>query len=73
MRKGPLIAAITLVIIGIGFVIIGAIAYTQGGWADWILWSGLLVFNVGLIVLVTAFIKKPATESNELSIKQTSN
>ncbi|NHK30136.1 MAG: hypothetical protein FK730_02205 [Asgard group archaeon] len=71
MRKGPLIAAITLVIIGIGLVITGAIAYTQGGWADWILWSGLLVFNVGLIVLVTAFIKKPTAESEESTIKHT--
>jgi protein-S-isoprenylcysteine O-methyltransferase Ste14 len=73
MRKGPLIAAITLVIIGIGFVITGAIAYTQGDWSDWILWSGLLVFNIGLIVLVTAFIKKPTTKSDESSISQTSN
>jgi hypothetical protein len=73
MRKSPLIAAITLVVIGIGFVITGAIAYNQGDWADWILWSGLVVFNIGLIVLVTAFIKKPSIKSEDVAINQTGN
>lgn len=72
MKKGPFIASVILLVIGLGFVITGAITYTLGDWADWILWLGLIVFNIGLIILVTAFIKKPATETNESATNKTS-
>ncbi|NHJ47872.1 MAG: hypothetical protein FK733_08800 [Asgard group archaeon] len=65
MKKGPFIASIILVVIGIIFVIVGAILYVPTEWSDYILWSGLIVFNIGLIVLVTSFIKKPSDETEE--------
>ncbi len=73
MKKGPLITSIILLVIGLGLVITGAITYTQGDWADWTLWSGLFVFNIGLIILVTAFIKKPSAETEESITDKSSN
>jgi hypothetical protein len=65
MKKGPFIASIVLLVIGIVMVIIGAILYNPLSLTDYVLWCGLIVFNVGLIVLVTSFIKKPTEESQE--------
>ncbi|MHA1354060.1 MAG: hypothetical protein ACTSR1_02655, partial [Candidatus Heimdallarchaeota archaeon] len=62
MRKGPLIAAGILSLIGLIMITVGGIFYGQDPiitWGNWVLWFGLIFINIGLIVLVIAFIKKP--------------
>jgi hypothetical protein len=58
MKKGPLIASIVLLVLGVGLIITGSVMYEPLQIPDYLLWSGLIVFNVGLIVLVTAFLKR---------------
>ncbi|MHA1242945.1 MAG: hypothetical protein ACTSP7_00090 [Candidatus Heimdallarchaeota archaeon] len=69
MRKGPLIAAGILSLIGLIMITVGGIFYGQDPiitWGNWVLWFGLIFINIGLIVLVIAFIKKPEEkETNE--------
>ncbi|HUT81770.1 MAG TPA: hypothetical protein VMZ29_11260 [Candidatus Bathyarchaeia archaeon] len=65
MRKGPLIAAGILSGISIIMVIIGGVMFIPGLWSDWLLWFGIVVFNIGLIILVIAFIKKPGADEEE--------
>ncbi|MBK5112491.1 MAG: hypothetical protein KGD59_12905 [Candidatus Heimdallarchaeota archaeon] len=64
MRKGPLIAAGVQYIIGIALVIVGSVKYDSilTNWNDWVLWFGIIIFGIGLIVMVVAFIKKPSSE-----------
>jgi len=64
MRKGPLIAAGVQFVIGIVMVIVGSIFYDSDltNWNDWILWFGIIIFGIGLIVMVVAFIKKPSAD-----------
>ena len=64
MRKGPLIAAGVQFIIGIVMVIVGSIFYNPilTDWNDWVLWFGIIIFGIGLIVMVVAFIKKPSAD-----------
>jgi len=64
MRKGPLIAAGAQYAIGIAMVIVGSIFYDSNlnTWNDWILWFGIIIFGIGLIVMVVAFIKKPSAD-----------
>ena len=64
MRKGPLIAAGVQYAIGIAMVIVGSIFYDSNlnTWNDWVLWFGIIIFGIGLIVMVVAFIKKPSAE-----------
>ena len=64
MRKGPLIAAGVQYAIGIVMVIVGSIFYNPilTDWNDWVLWFGIIIFGIGLIVMVVAFIKKPSAE-----------
>ena len=64
MRKGPLIAAGVQYAIGIVMVIVGSIFYDSNlnTWNDWVLWFGIIIFGIGLIVMVVAFIKKPSAE-----------
>ena len=62
MRKGPFIAAIVQFVIGIIMIIVGAIMYDPLTWSDWLLWFGIIIFGIGLIVLVVAFIKKPGAD-----------
>jgi protein-S-isoprenylcysteine O-methyltransferase Ste14 len=65
LKKGPLIAAGAHWLIGILMIIFGSIYYIQGTWSDWLLWFGLIIFGLGLIVLVTGFVKKPSAEPIE--------
>jgi len=69
LRKGPLIAAGILALIGLIMITVGGIFYGQDPiitWGNWVLWFGLIFVNIGLIVLVIAFIKKPEEkEANE--------
>ena len=72
MRKGPLIAAGILGVIGLIMITVGGIFYGSAEiitWGNWVLWFGLIFINIGLIVLVIAFIKKPedkeSTEQTE--------
>jgi len=58
LRKGPLIAAGIIALIGLIMITIGGIFYGLV-WGSWILWIGLIILNISLIVLVIAFIKKP--------------
>lgn len=64
MRKGPLIVAGVQYAIGIAMVIVGSIFYNPilTDWNDWVLWFGIIIFGIGLIVMVVAFIKKPSAE-----------
>ena len=64
MRKGPLIAAGVQYAIGIAMVIVGSIFYDANlnTWNDWVLWFGIIIFGIGLIVMVVAFIKKPIAD-----------
>ncbi len=64
MRKGPLIAAGVQYAIGIAMVIVGSIFYDSNltTWNDWVLWFGIIIFGIGLIVMVVAFIKKPSAD-----------
>ncbi len=64
MRKGPLIAAGVQYAIGIIMVIVGSIFYDSDltTWNDWVLWFGIIIFGIGLIVMVVAFIKKPSAD-----------
>ncbi len=64
MRKGPLIAAGVQFIIGIVMVIVGSVFYNPvlTDWNDWVLWFGIIIFGIGLIVMVVAFIKKPGAD-----------
>ncbi|MBN1330740.1 MAG: hypothetical protein JXA54_14810 [Candidatus Heimdallarchaeota archaeon] len=62
MRKGPLIAAGILFGVSIIMIIIGGVMFTPGLWPDWLLWFGIVIFNIGLIILVISFIKKPGAE-----------
>jgi len=64
MRKGPLIAAGVQFVIGIVMVIVGSIFYDSDltTWNDWVLWFGIIIFGIGLIVMVVAFIKKPSAD-----------
>lgn len=64
MRKGPLIAAGVQYAIGIAMVIVGSIFYDSNltNWNDWVLWFGIIIFGIGLIVMVVAFIKKPSAD-----------
>lgn len=64
MRKGPLIAAGVQYVIGIAMVIVGSIFYDSNlnTWNDWVLWFGIIIFGIGLIVMVVAFIKKPSAD-----------
>ena len=64
MRKGPLIAAGVQYAIGIVMIIVGSIFYDANlnTWNDWVLWFGIIIFGIGLIVMVVAFIKKPSAE-----------
>ena len=62
MRKGPLIAAIILFVISITMTIIGGVMFSTGLWSDWLLWFGIVIFNIGLIILVVSFIKKPGAD-----------
>ncbi len=64
MRKGPLIAAGVQYVIGIAMVIVGSIFYDSDltTWNDWVLWFGIIIFGIGLIVMVVAFIKKPSAD-----------
>jgi len=62
MRKGPLIAAGIMFLIGIAMVIVGSVFYVPLAWSDWLLWFGIIIFGIGLIVMVVAFIKKPGAE-----------
>ena len=64
MRKGPLIAAGVQYAIGIVMVIVGSIFYDSDltTWNDWVLWFGIIIFGIGLIVMVVAFIKKPSAD-----------
>jgi len=59
LRKGPLIAAGVLFVIGLIMITIGGIFYGPITWGGWILWFGVVFVNISLIVLVIAFIKKP--------------
>jgi len=59
LRKGPLIAAGVLSAIGLIMITIGGIFYDPLLWGGWVLWFGIIFVNIGLIVLVIAFIKKP--------------
>ena len=62
MRKGPLIAAGIMFVIGIAMIVVGSIFYAPLAWSDWLLWFGIIIFGIGLIVMVVAFIKKPGAK-----------
>ncbi|MCF2142267.1 MAG: hypothetical protein K9W42_01015 [Candidatus Heimdallarchaeota archaeon] len=72
MRKGPLIAAGIMFVIGITMVIVGSIFYVPLAWSDWLLWFGIIIFGIGLIVMVVAFIKKPGAKEEATSEKSDS-
>jgi len=63
LRKGTLIAAIIMFVIGIAMVTVGGINFSAAIWHDWVLWFGVVIFDIGLIVLVISFIKKPSEET----------
>jgi len=68
VRKGPLIAAIVNIVIGIAMTILGAVMYNDGNlynWPDWVMWFGIIIVGIGLIVLIVTFIKKPGAEEKE--------
>ena len=46
MRKGPLIAAGIMFVIGIVMIVVGSIFYDPGLWADWLLWFGITIFGI---------------------------
>ena len=67
MRKGPLIAAGIIALIGLIMTTIGGIFYVLL-WGQWLLWIGLIFVNISLIVLVNTQKKPP---KNKEAIEQT--